>query len=456
MPIKDFRNDEDVRESQEMSKQDTGKYVRFDAGKTPFYILKTAYADGFIHWVRLPNGDNKKIVCLAPLKDDGYNPDVCPICKIVGEQGQEWRALEKSGRLKNSKILREKNRQMTGKYEMVLLVAVGEMRYVGGTGKDRKLKPDMSDPKVGILTLTKSTKEALLGLEGNPQYPYIESRADLFNRILLANKKKTPVTWSEEEVLMTTFIPAKRPSAKPEVEYDEEEMDLNEFEPNEEDALHVSQLYTGELVEDDEVEYEGEDEDLSEDDFEDAEEDGIDAEEEDDFGEADFDPEPEADDDADGFEFDDSEEEDDVEVEVADDDFDSAFLDDISDDEFEDDIPWGAEEEKPAIPEEAKPRRKADTTKKSSPSKSKATSSTSKSQSKPSGTAQRPASKSTGTSPQRKSSAGTTPKSGTKSSSSAKARPTTSKSSGNGTRKAQAGTGGASKSRKGTPKKSDF
>jgi len=373
MGKKSLLNEKDIRDTNKLSKQDSGRYVKFNDGKTPFFIISPVYHDGFVHWVQLPNGDNKKVACY-PEPDPsnskasaGYNPKMCPVCAVIQEQAKEWRALEMSGRNRASKELKERNRRLSSKYEMSLLVAVGEMVYSHGSGNSRKMSIDMSEPTVGILNLTRRQKDRLLGLCGSPQYPYMNDYRDLFNRVILAKKEKVTVDWSDTPVDDLTFIPAKKPSNAPEVEYDTEEYDVStDFEFDLENSKKIMALYTGVLDEDDEIEYESEDDDFDEDSFD----------EDDDTFDSDEDEDTEADDesDVDGFEFDeeenDSEDEDfdfaeegeESEPEVTDEEdtgFDDSFLDDV--DEFEDDLPWETEEEKPVIPEVKK---------KSSPSQS--------------------------------------------------------------------------------------
>jgi hypothetical protein len=377
MAVKDFTNDDDVRQSQEISRQDSGNFINFDLGKTPFYVIKTAYSDGFVHWVTLPNGDRKRVVCVAPLTDKGYNPDVCPICAIVQKQSKEWRSLEDAGQHRRSKALKEKNRQMSSKYEIHLLAAVGEMSRSTKNGK-AIIVPDMSEPRVGIISMTKTQKDIFLGLVNSPQYPFMEERTDLFNRVLIASKNKTEVDWSDNEVTLTDYIPMKKPSPVPEVEYDEEELDLDsDFEQDEEQANKVAMLYLGDLEdEDEEVEFEDDDDDAFG--FDDEEDEILD----DNLDEEDFLEEDEADsEEDDDFDFDDEEEEEEV-------DFDESFLDDAGDIDFEDDIPWEQDEEEPAIPKE-KPSKSSTANQKKSTSGTKkkpTTKQQSKQQSKPSAT----------------------------------------------------------------------
>ncbi len=327
--MKDFTNDDDVRQSQEMSQEDR-KYIRFDMGDTPFYVLETAYADGYVHWLRLPSGDMMKVSCLAPPEDKGFSPDHCPICEIVKTQAEQWRSLAAVGKSKAAAKLKEANRRMSSKYEIHLLVAVGEMvpRLDEKTGKRLGMVARMSNPTVGILSMTKDQKDSFLGLVGHPQYPYINSRADLFNRVIIARRTKEEVDWSDNEVTLTKWIPGKKPRTKPDVEWDEEEMNLEEdFIQEREEVVKAASLYLGEEEEDGEVEYETEEEYDDEDD----EEVSYDEDEEFDFEEEEETIEGDAE-----------------EVEESSGSFDDSFLDDVT---FEDDLPWD-ESEEPAIPEE--------------------------------------------------------------------------------------------------------
>lgn len=456
---KDYLNEEDVRQSKKMAKSDGGKYIRFDTGKTPIRLVHAKYGDGIVHWVKLPNGDNKKVVCLGdPLVNNGFDPDTCPICQIISDQAKEWRDLQASGRMKASAELKDKNRRMSGKYDMVLLALKGEMVYAGGTGKERKMRPSMADAEVGMVTLNAMQKKTFEALVGNPQYPQIESIKDCFNRILLVNKHDVEASWdSSKTMTVVDFIPARKPSGLPELDYDEEEMDVTqEFVQDREEATRVAMLYLGQLDEDDEVEYE--DTDLSEDDFGEDDEDDF-GDDDDDFGDED-ENETEAfedgeeeetitledDDDDDDFEFTDDDESVDDPVEEEETGFDDGFLNDVDEDVFEDDDPW--EESPPAIPEPKK---------KSPSSRSKSSTGTSKSPSKAPATAKK--------TPVATSKRGTSGSSGKASSAGAKAPTSSSKPSPRGTRKAPAGTTPASTAKgtkkpvakkKGAPKKADF
>ncbi len=354
--MKDFTDDGDVKSSKEATK-DTGRMVKIDEGKTPIYILSSHYHDGFAHWVKLPSGDSVRVACGGGEEGKGYSPDVCPICQINKERWAKARDLEKSGLSSKAKKLKENTNRQRGSYEMLLLVAKGEMQVVSVKGGKRKMKVDFDAPQIGILRLTKKQRDDLWSVPGSGQFEFMDSKKDLLNRYIVFDKAKR----DDQDFATIQFIPGSKPTAKPQYKLsaeDKEALDVKgEFEIDEDELERVAGVLLGKVVEESEVDYEEEEGD-----------DEIDleiGEDESEEEEVEVETEEVSDDDWDLEDSDDTEEEEetttddndaddelvlvDADDEEEDSDFDEGFLDDV-DDSFEDDLPWDNEEDKPAIP----------------------------------------------------------------------------------------------------------
>lgn len=351
---KDLTNEQDVKASKKAT-QTKGTYLKIEEGRTPIYLLDSKYQDGFVHWVTLPDGSRTSIPCGGGEMGNGYAPDECPICAYMKDQYAMARAMEQGGRKGAAKELRNATNRMRANYQMVFLAAKGELAVTGfdENGK-KKYGVDFEDAQIGLLTLSKKQRDDLLAVPATQSH--IDGTADLLNRYIIFDKRKR----GEDEYATIEFLPAKKPTPKPEYEVPEG-LDMDKmFEPDMEQLTKIVALLSGEEVEDEEVDFEDdEDEDeevLTEDETEEDDEE----EELEEADELEDDDEEEDDD----LTFDeDDEEDDDLDLDSDADseptsEFDDSFLDDV-DDDFDDDLPWEKDEEEPAIPAEDKPKKKA-------------------------------------------------------------------------------------------------
>lgn len=355
---KDFTNQNDVAETKKATK-DNGKFIRIEEGKTPIYLLSSKYEDGFAHWVQLPSGDRVRIPCAGGSEGQGYAPDDCPLCDYMNDQFALARSLEGGGRFQAAKELKNHTNRLRAKFEVYFIAAKGELVVDKIVDGKKKFKVDFEDAQVGFLAFTKKQWEDLLAIPA--QHQHISGTADLLNRYIIFDKRKR----GDDEFNTVEFFPAQKPSPKPEVEWDEEELDLSTiFEVDMDQLTKAVAILKGDVEEaDEEVDFE----DDEEEELEDNEEIVEDIMDEADYGEE---YEDDSEEDEEVVTFSDADEEDEEEPSS---DFDTSFLDDV-DDDFNEDLPWEKDDEEPAIPEEDKaqaPKKKSTATKKAPAKKKK-------------------------------------------------------------------------------------
>lgn len=361
---KDLHSREDVKASK-IATKDGGNLIKIGEGKTPIYIMSSKYEDGYAHYVKLPNGDIVRVACGGGVEGKGYLPDACPICKINKSGYNEARELKEAGRIEKSKILKEHLRRQRGGYELYFIAAEGELTVDKIVKGKKRLKVDFSDARIGKLKLSAKQKDDLWAVFQGGAFSYISSVKDILNRYIIFDKRKR----GEDDFATIEYHPAKVPTTKPKIKItaeDKEGLDLSvEFAIDMKELKKVaSALLEGEDA-DEEVDYD--DEDVDDGDYEDEDVDDDDELEDDDAELEDDDDDLEDDDDDDFLNDDDDDEDEDI-VEETDDEGELTedFLDDI---DFEDDLPWDADEEEPAIPKKGKKKSSTKSTKKASGTK---------------------------------------------------------------------------------------
>ena len=336
---KDFLSDEDAKESRQATERE-GKTLKIAEGKTPIRLLSGAYVDGFAHWVNV-EGQKQRIPCGGGFGGKGFAPDECPICNVVKERYAQSRDLESNGKPKAAKALRNATNQLRAQYECHMIAAQGEMQYVGKdkkTGK-KKFEADFDDATVGILSLTKKQFEDLNSLADSGKYDFIEGRADLLSRYIVFDKAKR----GEASYATTEFIPS-RTEMDEEIEYDEEEFNLQEdFEISEDRMKKAARALMGGKSSTSKKKHDVDYEDDSDD--EDSEEEDDDEEEDSDDFEEDKDDDDDSDEDDEDTDDDSDEEEESVSKKNKSKKGKSTEDDDDVLDDFEDDDPFEDEEE---------------------------------------------------------------------------------------------------------------
>lgn len=371
--VKDFTNEDDVKESNSMTK-DKSSIIRIkDDEKAPIYLLDSKYSDGFSHWVKVSSGDSVRVPCCGGIEGGGRAPDDCPICKYVTDLYN--RASKAKGR--EAEALRKEAGDMRASYEIYFVAAKGSENVVKIEGTKHITKVEFDDPQIGLIRLSKAQYNTFRSIP--TKYPYIVGFKDLFNRYIIFDKKVR----DEDDWATVEMIPAKKPTPKPDVEIPEEITIEGLFDVDMKLAKSTLNLHLTDDEDEEEVDYENdddeEDEDMArpakkatakptkakkrqQDDDDDDDEyldegtsDEFDDEEDDDEEDSDFDEDDEEDveDDEEDDESDDDEDSsDEDDVEDDDTDFDDDFLDDV-DDDFDDDE-FDDEEEEPAVPAKSK------------------------------------------------------------------------------------------------------
>jgi len=258
---KDLTNEEDVEQSvADAEGSSRGNNLKIPEGKTPVFILKSDYADGYVHWVNLPEGPSRA-VCGCTEDHKGWDPENCPLCKVTAKlYGQAKKLENEEGKDDPAvKKIRARANRMRSKYEAHFLAVVGELvKEKVGPGKF-VWSPDFDDAKVGILSMTRQQFNDFTALRNSPdKFPFMKGPADLCNRAIVLEKSKK----GNSEFATIEFIPSKRSSDPPEVEYEEDDFDLDaDFEVDGERLEKMSELLGEEEGETDDAGVEMEDED---------------------------------------------------------------------------------------------------------------------------------------------------------------------------------------------------
>jgi len=262
---RDLDRADDVQESLD-SMETQGNILRIPEGRTPVYILNSEYADGYAHWVKAKGGGvSPRVVCAGGVEGKGWVPEECPICALVAALYKKAKSIEaKHGETDEVKTLRKSASNIRAKYEAHFLAVKGELvkeRVKGG----KKMVPDFEDGQVGILSLTRQQFEDFVYLRKSDKLPFMKDGEDLTNRIIVLDKRKR----GKSTYATTEFIPSKRTSDPPDLEYDEEEFDLEEdFEVDEDDLENAADL-SRKSKDDDDDDFEDDDVDFEDDDDDD-------------------------------------------------------------------------------------------------------------------------------------------------------------------------------------------
>jgi hypothetical protein len=273
-----FDDDQEAQATVEKFDEESGssKNLKIKEGQvTPIYILSKDYQKGYIHWVRA-GGKVIKVACAGGEEGKGFAVDQCPVCSVILE-------MYKKAKENDDEKLKKKANSARAGFNAKLIAAQGELVIEKKNGKKIKTADFSEDVKVGILTLTEKNFTDFTALRGSEEFPFIKKMKDLRSRAILLDKRKR-----EGSIFATTvFKPVAEITDPPEVEYDEEDFDLEEeFTVNKDDLKKAAKLLQRELDKDEDDEDEDDDdaevEDDEEEDTDDEEDESDDESEEDD------------------------------------------------------------------------------------------------------------------------------------------------------------------------------
>lgn len=265
---KDLGKDDDVQESLDSLESRGGNILKIPEGKTPVYILNGKYADGYAHWVKLAEG-NARVVCAGGTEAKGWAPEECDLCTRVAALFKRAKTIEqKHGDTDEVKSLRRVAGRIRAKYEAHFLAVRGELVKEKQRDGTKRAVPDFDEGRVGILSFTRQQFEDFVGLRKSETFSFMKDGEDLTNRVLLLDKRKR----GDSIFATTEFIPSKRVSDPPDVEYEEDEFDLEEDFVVDTERIEGAAEYLkggGGTKDDDEedVEFEDEEEEDVDDDF---------------------------------------------------------------------------------------------------------------------------------------------------------------------------------------------
>jgi flagellar biosynthesis GTPase FlhF len=258
---KDLTNEEDVEQS--VADAEGGRQsdnIKIPEGKTPVYILKSDYADGYVHWVNLPEGPSR-VVCGCAEDHKGWDPENCPLCKITAQLYGKAKKLENEEGKDTPAVkkVRAQANRIRSKYEAHFLAVAGELvKEKVGPGKF-VWSSDFENARVGILSMTRQQFNDFTALRNSPdKFPFMKGPSDLCNRAIVLEKSKK----GNSDFATTDFIPSKRSSDPPEVEYEEDDFDLDsDFEVDAERLEKIAELLADVEGDTDDAGVEMEDED---------------------------------------------------------------------------------------------------------------------------------------------------------------------------------------------------
>jgi hypothetical protein len=260
---KSLSNDDDIRRSQEMTESKGGaKYLKFPNEQTPFFIPDKAYADGYVHWVTLPNGSKHKIVCEGGEAGGGRAPDACPICKKALELFVEAKRLRENPRASKddtlrAAVLKDQGNAIAGRYENRMIMIQGITLTVrsknskaGKSAYDYEAEfptEGESVAKVGVMNLSESQYKGLTGLVRSPDFPFMKAGSDLQNRVIWSYRGK-----NDKGSQKVFFRPEAKTRPIPvELGQEWDDLDLSkDFEIKPGEAAKVIALLEGRVVED--------------------------------------------------------------------------------------------------------------------------------------------------------------------------------------------------------------
>lgn len=241
---KQLDNEKDLEESRKATEGGNSNFIKIETGLTPIYIMSKNYEEGFAHWVQLPGHSKKsKVSCKGGLAGKGFAIDICPICDEVlrlFNEGKEYRANDDEA---EADALKKKGNENKARYSVELIVAKGELVNVRKNGKVIK-EADFTteDSKVGVLALSEAQFHSLLDLKGSEDYPFIKTFKDLYNRIIVIDKKKRGKDIMESVV----WKPMSKPSEPPDLEWNEEDFNIAaDFEIDETKIKQVMKYLVG-------------------------------------------------------------------------------------------------------------------------------------------------------------------------------------------------------------------
>ena len=257
---KDFTNEEDVKESQ-LATQTSSNFIKIREGEqAPIYFMDSKFEDGFEHWVNL--GDQiTRIPCAGGTEGGGYAADECPLCKIAQDHFNSAKKYASAGKKSAASTEKRLGSAIKGKYAIYFIAAKGERNVVKLQGKKKKYKTEFDNAQIGFLALTKAQRDNLHACRS--KYEYITSNKDLFNRYIVFDKQKR----NEDEWATIEFIPATKPTPKPDLEVPDE-LDLDSlFAVDASEIKKLAKAYlAGATEEDDDSGVEAEDDEDVEDD----------------------------------------------------------------------------------------------------------------------------------------------------------------------------------------------
>lgn len=255
---KNFLNDGDVKASN-AALSSAGMNLTIEKGRTPVYFLSAAYADGYVHWVGSGGKSNFRVVCGGGLEGKGYAPESCKVCKWMSEVYDKATQLQSAGKPKQAQVIRNTANAVHAKYELLFVAAKGEMLVSKDKRTGKKVGvPDFDEAEVGTLSMTKKQWQDFQGLVEGGRYDEIESKKDLFNRIIIIDKRNRATDGKKDRYPTVEFIPSKKQSDAP-IEVDLKDYPLGErFIVEAKTIDEVAQMLRHGKVKKDEAEYEDE------------------------------------------------------------------------------------------------------------------------------------------------------------------------------------------------------
>ena len=189
------------------------------------------------------------------------------------------------GETKAVKRLREHASQMRARYEAAFIGAKGEFVKEKKNGKKVNV-PDFEEGEVGILPMTRTQFESFTGLRKDEKFKFMKGPQDLVNRVIVADKAKR----GGSDYATIEFIPSSHISDPPDLEYDEDDFDLDARYEIDEDIIEKIMLaLDGDDEDDDGLDMDEEDFNLDDDDDDDDDEEVEDDDDADDDDDLDFD-----------------------------------------------------------------------------------------------------------------------------------------------------------------------
>lgn len=200
----------DVERSTQAKKEPRGgdgdvNFVKFEKGKTPFYICDEEYHEGYFHYVEDSDGQKRKVLCAGGIEAKGFAPDDCSICAVLAE----LRSL-------NDKGLKKLISDADASYGANFIVAAGEL-IAERRGSKKVMVPDFEDREVGVTSFSHAQFESLKDSA---------DLADLVDRIIVVKREMTTGNF---KYLDSTFLPSKKASDCPADPEEYEDIDLEEI-----------------------------------------------------------------------------------------------------------------------------------------------------------------------------------------------------------------------------------